>query len=61
MGEHPIRCGLMCRLRIALTLGKVAHATSGRTLRGVTAAVTALNLYINVIRISMILRCTLVQ
>ena len=27
----------------------------------VTAAVTALNLYINVIRISMILRCTLVQ
>ena len=28
---------------------------------GVTAAVTALRLYINVIRISMILRCTLVQ
>ena len=27
----------------------------------VTAAVTALNLYINVIRTSMILRCTLVQ
>ena len=28
---------------------------------GVTAAVTALRLYINVIRISMMLRCTLVQ
>ena len=29
MGKHPIRCGLMCPLRIALTLGPVAHATSG--------------------------------
>ena len=29
MGKHPIRCGFMCPLRIALTLGKVAHATSG--------------------------------
>ena len=34
MGKHPIRCEFMCPLRIALTLGKVAHATSGRTLRG---------------------------
>ena len=30
MGKHPIRCGFMCPLRIALTLGQVAHATSGR-------------------------------
>ena len=29
MGKHPIRCGLMCPLRIALTLGQVAHATTG--------------------------------
>ena len=29
MRKHPIRCGLMCPLRIALTLGQVAHATSG--------------------------------
>ena len=29
MGKHPIRCGFMCSLRIALTLGQVAHATSG--------------------------------
>ena len=29
MGKHPIRCGFMCPLRIALTLGQVAHATSG--------------------------------
>ena len=34
MGKHPIRCGFMCPLQIALTLGQVAHATSGRTLRG---------------------------
>ena len=34
MGKHPIRCGFMCPLRFALTLGQVAHATSGRTLRG---------------------------
>ena len=34
MGKHPIRCGFMCPLRIALTLGQVAHAPSGRTLRG---------------------------
>ena len=34
MGKHPIRCGFMCPLRITLTLGQVAHATSGRTLRG---------------------------
>ena len=34
MGKDPIRCGFMCPLRIALTLGQVAHATSGRTLRG---------------------------
>ena len=34
MAEHPIRCGSMCPLRIALTLGQVAHATSGRTFRG---------------------------
>ena len=29
MGKHPIRCGFMCPLPIALTLGQVAHATSG--------------------------------
>ena len=29
MGKHPIRCAFMCHLRIALTLGQVAHATSG--------------------------------
>ena len=29
MREHLIRCGFMCPLRIALTLGQVAHATSG--------------------------------
>ena len=29
MGKHPIRYGVMCPLRIALTLGQVAHATSG--------------------------------
>ena len=29
MGKHPIRCGFVCPLRIALTLGQVAHATSG--------------------------------
>ena len=29
MGKHPIRCGFMCPLGIALTLGQVAHATSG--------------------------------
>ena len=29
MGKHPIRCGFMCPLRIALTLDQVAHATSG--------------------------------
>ena len=34
MGKQPIRSGFMCPLRIALTLGQVAHATSGRTLRG---------------------------
>ena len=34
MGKHPIRFGFMCPLQIALTLGKVAHASSGRTLRG---------------------------
>ena len=34
MGKPPIRCGFMCPLRIALTLGQVAHATSGPTLRG---------------------------
>ena len=28
MGKHPIRCGFMCPLRIALILGQVAHATS---------------------------------
>ena len=28
MGKHPIRCGFMCPLRIALTLGHVAHTTS---------------------------------
>ena len=28
MGKHPIRCGFMCPLRIALTLAQVAHATS---------------------------------
>ena len=28
MEKHPIRCGFMCPLRIALTLGQVAHATS---------------------------------
>ena len=34
MGKHPIRCRFMCYSRITLTLGQVAHATSGRTLRG---------------------------
>ena len=34
MGTHPSRCGFMFPLRIALTLGQVAHATLGRTLRG---------------------------
>ena len=34
MGTHPIRCGFIFPLRIALTLGQVAHATLGRTLRG---------------------------
>ena len=29
MGKHPIRCGFMSPLRIALTLRQVAHATSG--------------------------------
>ena len=29
MGKHPIRFGFMCPLRITLTLGPVAHATSG--------------------------------
>ena len=29
MAKHPVRCGFMCPLRIALTLGQVAHATSG--------------------------------
>ena len=29
MRKHPIRCGFMCPLRIALTPGQVAHATSG--------------------------------
>ena len=29
MGKHAIRYGFMCPLRIALTLGQVAHATSG--------------------------------
>ena len=34
MGTHPIRCGFMFPLRIALTLGQVAHTTLGGTLRG---------------------------
>ena len=29
MGKHPIRCWFVCPLRIALTLGQVAHATLG--------------------------------
>ena len=29
MRKLPIRCGFMCPLRIALTLGQVAHTTSG--------------------------------
>ena len=29
MGKHPLRCGFVCPLRIALTLGQVAHTTSG--------------------------------
>ena len=28
MGKDPIRCGFMCPVRIALSLGQVAHATS---------------------------------
>ena len=28
MRKHSIRCGFMCPLRIALTLGQVAHTTS---------------------------------
>ena len=34
MGTHPIRCGFMFPPRIAHTLGQVAHAIWGRTLRG---------------------------
>ena len=34
MGKHPIRSGFMCPLRIALTIGQVAHATSGVTSGG---------------------------
>ena len=34
MRKHPIRCGFLFPLRIALTLGQVAHATLGGTLRG---------------------------
>ena len=33
MGTHPTRCGFMFPLRYALTLGQVAHASLGRTLR----------------------------
>ena len=29
MGTHPIRCGFMFPLRIALTLDELAHATLG--------------------------------
>ena len=29
MGKHLIGCRFMCPLRITLTLGQVAHATSG--------------------------------
>ena len=29
MGKHPIGCGFMCPLQIALTLGQVTHATLG--------------------------------
>ena len=29
MGKHPIGSGFLCPLRIALTLGQVAHATLG--------------------------------
>ena len=29
MGKHPIRYVFVCPLRIALTFGQVAHATSG--------------------------------
>ena len=29
MWKDPIQCGFMCSLQIALTLGQVAHATSG--------------------------------
>ena len=28
MGKHPIRCGFIRPLRIALTLGQVVHTTS---------------------------------
>ena len=34
MATHPIHCGFMFPLRIALTLGQVAYTTSGRTLSG---------------------------
>ena len=34
MGIHPIQCKLIIPLRIARTLGQVAHTTMGRTLRG---------------------------
>ena len=34
MGKHRIQCQFMCPLGIVLTLGQVAHATSGRRLRG---------------------------
>ena len=50
-------------LRTSRALWEIGWNTSSLWLTrlGVTAAVTALNLYIHVIRISMILRCTLVQ
>ena len=34
MGKYPIRCVFMCPLRIALTLGQVAHTTLGVKSRG---------------------------
>ena len=34
MGKHPIRCGFIFPLQIALTLGQVAHATSAVKLGG---------------------------
>ena len=42
MGKHPIQCGFMCPLQIALTLGQVAHANLGPNIKGETGFVAIL-------------------